>query len=114
IRLNPYGSNVWVVLSESSSDASERASSSESGYKMGHSAFGLFPNFFSRRFVVAAPVRLIVILIEIDVFVRKLLSQLPGKNLCSIGSFGGTCFDYLYSIGAQDVLAFSTCITRQT
>src|SRR5262245_55842129 len=74
----------------------------------------LHPDFASGCLIVSTPVCVVVVLVQIDVLIRKFLSELASNYLRSIGSVRGTRLDYLYSVSEQNLLAFRAGVTRQT
>ena len=85
---------------QSATGADKGAGGSQSRDEVCNAAFGLFPNFQSGALVVGTPVRWIVVLVRIEIFLGLSCRQLTRDNLCAVGGLQRIRFNQLDAIAA--------------
>ena len=117
IRVDAPYFHIRVLLLQIFPNARNGPSGTNSDDKVGHLAFGLFPNFRSRAFVMGLAVAEVVVLVGVK-GVWNLLIQSRGNAVVAVRMFGrDVCRTYVYfrTHGAQDVhFLFTLLITQGT
>ena len=105
--------HAWIVFSQTPGNSSEGAGRAQASQKMSDAALRLPPNLFARSLVMGAPIRVIIVLIQIDVSVGKLSGQVARQRLGAVGAFHRIRFNDFNAVTTQDQFSLAAGVARQ-
>src|SRR6185369_9196833 len=113
IRLERDRPDILVKFFKPAGCADKGSRRAQTRHKMRYAAARLIPDLGSRGRKMGSPIRRIVVLVRIEIFVRIFFGKLAGNQLRSVRTRQWIGFDDLGAVKTQDLLAGFTGVSRK-